>query len=65
MGVDLLGTGSGGDVGLDKGFWGDVEGLERGLKLLSSLGESCFYDLLSVGPDIDFGPGDWADMKDG
>ncbi len=65
MGVEFFGTGGGGDVGLGEGFWGDVEGLEGCLKLLSSLGESCFYDLLGVGPDIGFGPGDWADMKDG
>ena len=50
---------------MDEGFWCDVEGLEGGLELFSSLGESGFYDLLGGGPDIGFGPGDWADVEDG
>jgi len=65
MGGEFFGAGGGGDACLGEDFWRNVEGLEGGLKLLSSLGESGFYYLLGVGPDIGFGPGDGADVENG
>lgn len=65
MGVEFFGTGGGGDVGLCEGFLCNVEGLEGGLELLSSLGEGCFDELLGYGPGGEVGPGDGADVEDG
>lgn len=64
-GIKFFGAGGGGDACLGKGFRRNVEGLERGLKLLAALGEGGFYDLLGVGPDLLVWPGDGADFEYG